>query len=213
MADAEKGKISQTPLPKPGLLKTPLIPVTIVVVCLAIAILDQTGFITLPHFGQSNVYEISPAARIGESCSYDFTDDLIPLLGPSGSTDPAIYTFYLGSGVGFPPMGLILGIDGKLKGTPTGTGGNFQVCVKDVGGRSACRTYHLTVNAAHEAPPVTLCTCPTEFHPPCHSVQNGVEMVGGPVPACCEKCPRGSSYSGTMDRVSPGGPYKICVCN
>src|ERR1035437_4301245 len=74
----------------------------------------------------------------------DFAPILIPLL-PSESTGGP-YSFYLGSGVGFPPMGLKLDMNGVLKGTPTGTGDSkFQVCVKDVGGRSACRTYVMSV--------------------------------------------------------------------
>lgn len=56
-------------------------------------------------------------------------------------------------------------------------------------------------------------TCPTKFNPPCHSVQGGVAMQGGPIPASCENCPSGSHYSGTMDNITPGGPYKICVCD
>lgn len=53
--------------------------------------------------------------------------------------------------------------------------------------------------------------CPVKFNPPCNSVQNGVAMRGGPIPASCE-CPEGSYFSGTMDNITKGGPYKICVC-
>jgi hypothetical protein len=91
---------------------------------------------------QSEVYEFD-AISAGVLLKYDFAPQLIPLL-ETGSSAP--YSFYLGSGVGFPPMGLTLGIDGVLKGTPTGTGtSKFEVCVKDVGGRSACKTYSMTV--------------------------------------------------------------------
>ncbi len=74
---------------------------------------------------------------------HDFSQDLISLLG--GSSDPAIYSFYLGSGTGFPPMGLIFGPDGVLSGTPSGKGGTFQACVRDLNGNSACRTYTMGV--------------------------------------------------------------------
>lgn len=83
------------------------------------------------------------AVSSGVLLKYDFAPELIPLL-ETGSSAP--YSFYLGSGVGFPPMGLKLDINGVLEGTPTGTGtSEFQVCVKDVGGRSVCKTYSMTV--------------------------------------------------------------------
>ena len=125
------------------------------------------------------------------------------------------YTFYLGSGTGFPPMGLILGIDGILRGTPTGKGSNFEVCVKDVGGNSVCRTFHLKVNSECITTIITTTTtnngnCPTTSNPPCHSIQNGVAVSGVIVPASCN-CPSDTTYAG-MDNTAPGGPYKICTC-
>jgi len=50
-----------------------------------------------------------------------------------------------------------------------------------------------------------------EWGIPCRSVQDGVGVTGLPVPARCE-CPLDTTYSGTTDVVTPGGPYKICVC-
>ncbi|MFH0805253.1 MAG: putative Ig domain-containing protein [Patescibacteria group bacterium] len=121
-----------------------VLPFIIIIGVLAVAVLSQTGYITLPHinlpFGQSNINKIKPDATVGVPCSYEFSE-LIPLLGTNNSGGTDIYTFYLGSGVGFPPMGLILGIDGVLKGTPTAAGtSKFEVCVKDVGGRSKSKT-------------------------------------------------------------------------
>lgn len=96
----------------------------------------------IPH-SNSGVYAFSEGVTVGMPMKSDFAPILIPLL-ETGSSAP--YSFYLGSGVGFPPMGLKLDINGVLKGTPTGTGDSkFQVCVKDVGGRSACRTYVMSV--------------------------------------------------------------------
>lgn len=111
-----------------------------------IVILDQTGYIHI--FGNSNpaIYEFPEDAIVGVPWSYDFAPELIPLLPPESTGGP--YTFYLGSGVGFHPMNLSLGIDGILSGTPTGKGSKFEVCVKDVGGRSACRIYQLDVSPA-----------------------------------------------------------------
>ena len=92
---------------------------------------------------------ISIEAPVSKPYSHDFAPELIPLLGPGGCTDPSICSFYLGSGVGFYPMGLTLSIDGVLSGTPKTAGNsNFQICVKDVGGRSACRTYTMDVQPA-----------------------------------------------------------------
>jgi len=174
-------------------------------------VLSQTGYITLPHinlpFGQSNVYKIKPDATVGVPCSYEFSE-LIPLLGPKNSVGTDIYTFYLGSGVGFPPMGLILGIDGVLKGTPTAAGtSKFQVCVKDVGGRSTCRTYSLTVNPADNS---NTTACPTTSNPPCGSVQNGIGVSAVIVPASCD-CPSDTNFA-QMDNITAGGPYRICTC-
>lgn len=200
--------------PKLGLLKSPLIPLVIVVGALGAAALSQMGYITLPHIDLGQSYKIPEEATVGVPSSYEFSE-LISSLGPESGAPPAIYTFYLGSGVGFPPMGLILGIDGVLKGTPTAKGtSKFQVCVKDVGGRSTCRTYSLTVNAAGTPKTATTpkkSTCPTALNPPCRSVQNGVGASGGIVPASCD-CPSGTTFA-QMDNVAPGGPYKICTCD
>src|SRR3989344_5652348 len=206
--------------PKPRFLKSPLIPFIIAVLAVGVGItggLSQTGYITLHHinlpFGQSGVYKISPDATVGVPVSYDFSD-LFSFWGPKSGASPAIYTFYLGSGVGFPPMGLVLGIDGVLKGTPTAKGtSKFQVCVKDVGGRSTCRTYSLTVNPKSEpnvGPPLGHTSCPTtsaQWGIPCG--QGGV--AGLPVPDSCD-CPSDTTFAG-VDNITAGGPYKMCTCN
>lgn len=107
------------------------------------------------------VFELEEAT-VGVFSKYDFSK-LISLLDPTGTANPAIYSFYLGSGSDFPPMGLILGIDGILKGAPAAAGNyKFEVCVKDVGGRSDCRTYHMIV--VSQTTPNTNMTCPANSH-------------------------------------------------
>lgn len=67
-----------------------------------------------------------------------------------GTTNPVggqpSYHFQLGSGVGFPPSGLTLGLNGILSGTPTNSGKSpFSVCAVDLAAKSICRTVNMTV--------------------------------------------------------------------
>ncbi len=89
------------------------------------------------------VPEELPSATVGIPYSYSFAT----ATNPAGGNPP--YTFALGSGVGFPPFGLILDLNGLLSGTPTAAGTRtFEVCVKDLGGNQACGNTSLTVNTA-----------------------------------------------------------------
>jgi hypothetical protein len=45
----------------------------------------------------------------------------------------------------------------------------------------------------------------------CGEIHDGIQVVGGIVPASCN-CPIGTTYD-SMDNVTPGGPYKICMCD
>lgn len=190
-----------------GKIMLKLLPYFIIVGTLGVALLSEAGYITLPriNLGQSN--KIQEEATVGKYSSYEFSS-LIPLLEPKSGGGTDIYTYYLGSGVGFPPMGLVLGIDGVLKGKPTTEGtSKFEVCVKDVGGRSVCRTYSLTVNAAGTPKKGSACRATSaEWGIPC-----GGGVSGLPVPDSCD-CPSDTVYSGTTDRITAGGPYKICTC-
>lgn len=127
------------------------------------------------QFSDTGVYTFSEGVTVGRSMKYDFAPTLIPLL-ETGSSAP--YSFYLGSGVGFPPMGLKLDMNGVLKGTPTGTGDSkFEVCVKDVGGRSACRTYSMSVSpksttTSKTSKPSTPVSTPTSNTSPANSNLN-----------------------------------------
>jgi len=63
---------------------------------------------------------------------------------PTGGQPP--YHFQLDTGIGFPPIGLSLGLNGILNGTPSITGTSvFSVCAVDVAGQSACSTVTMTV--------------------------------------------------------------------
>lgn len=82
-------------------------------------------------------------AIVGVPYNYSFAAGM----DPSGGSPP--YTYYLGSGVGFPPIGLVLDLNGFLSGTPQTEGvSEFQVCVKDIGGNQACKMVSLTVKPA-----------------------------------------------------------------
>jgi len=193
-----------------------IIPLTIVIGCLLVAFLQYNGTIDIRGLLKANNIEELPSIPPGVPYSHDFSDELIPLLGPE--SNPSIYTFYLGSGVGFPPMGLILGPDGVLKGTPTGKGGKFQVCVKDAGGRSACKTYFLDV--VNKDNPIKPKTCPVtscDTGSCCHSVDpnTAVDGIVGSVAAVLTKnsceCPSDTTFY-SMDTTSAGGPWKVCIC-
>lgn len=94
--------------------------------------------------------------KVGNSFAHSFAEEM----KPTGGNPP--YTFFLGSGIGFPPFGLALYTNtGELSGTPTAEGKReFQICVKDIGGDYDCQTTTMTVDPAENAdvPPIV----PTE---------------------------------------------------
>ncbi len=86
-----------------------------------------------------------PPATVGVSYSFSFATPT----NPTGGNPP--YSFVLGSGVGFPPFGLTLNLNGVLSGIPTAAGARtFEVCVKDLGGTQACGTTSLIVKPRPE---------------------------------------------------------------
>jgi hypothetical protein len=92
-----------------------------------------------------------------------FTHSFAPEMKPTGGNPP--YTFFLGSGIGFPPFGLALSTTGELSGTPTAEGKReFQICVKDIGGDYDCQTTTMLVGPAEnsDVPPIV----PTKPVPP-----------------------------------------------
>jgi hypothetical protein len=66
---------------------------------------------------------------------------------PSGGNPP--YHFQLDSGSGFPPIGMFLGKDGLLTGTPAAAGtSNFRVCAVDLNGSQVCVNTSVTIQPA-----------------------------------------------------------------
>ena len=94
----------------------------------------------------------------GQYFEESLSDDLVALLGPDSSGGP--YSFNLDTMGGFPPMGLILGPDGVLRGTPTGKDSKFRACVKDAGGNTACKVINIDVKKEGESEFVV----PGNFH-------------------------------------------------
>lgn len=87
--------------------------------------------------------ETLPNGAVGQPYSHSFISEGSPP-NPSGGQPP--YHFVLNSGVGFPPMGLILNPDGTLTGTPSAAGtSTFSVCAVDQSGDQKCATEELTV--------------------------------------------------------------------
>ena len=191
----QKAQTSQTIQAKPkSFFKNPLLPVIVIVVVFGTALLQITGILHLPHIGGPIINEIQPPATVGIASAYDF-EELISVLNPDYNGDRSAYTFYLGSGVGFPPMGMILGTNGILNGTPTGKDGKFQVCVKDVGGNSMCRNYHLTVNPADETNP-----------------DNNVQPGGCTIDARCGQ-PSNPNQPASINNPIIDGVFVIKSCN
>lgn len=101
-----------------------------------------------------------PDGRVGEQYEYSFCDpnpkqtanQCYPKNSsgnPTGSKGP--YTFYIGSGVGFPPFGLSLNNNGILSGKPTAEGPRtFQICAKDLGGNFDCKIVNINIGPAKE---------------------------------------------------------------
>lgn len=79
-----------------------------------------------------------PEACLNETYSYQVPE-------PSGGLG-APYHFQLGTGA-FPPMGIAVGLDGTITGTPVSPGGKtFWVCAVDVGGHSKCMKTTMVVS-------------------------------------------------------------------
>jgi len=98
--------------------------------------LQALGIIDLHSiFEQPSVYNIEKEAIIGVPYEYDFSW----MKSPECSEPCHFETTAM---EGFVPLGLQLWPDGILKGTPTGKGSSFEVCVIDATGRkSTCKKF------------------------------------------------------------------------
>lgn len=93
--------------------------------------------------------DIPRIADKGKPFSHNYSRELTDLLGPDSPGCPC--SFNLDTMGGFPPMGLILGPDGVLRGTPTGKDSKFRACVKDIGGNTACKVINIDVKNEGES--------------------------------------------------------------
>ena len=75
---------------------------------------DGNPPITAPT-GTNNIIfvvpKVLPPATVGVPYNFSF----VTPASPKGGNPP--YSFFLGSGVGFPPLGLVMDLDGMLSGT------------------------------------------------------------------------------------------------
>jgi len=88
-------------------------------------------------------------AEKGKPFSHDYSKELLDLLGPDSPGCPCSYTLDMMGG--FPPMGLTMGTNGVLKGTPTGKDSKFRACVKDLRGNTFCKIINIDVKGEDES--------------------------------------------------------------
>lgn len=227
MASTKKEETPQTAQPKPSILKSPAIPAVLIVACFAVALLAQAGYINLPHLGKQieamfetlvgNELENADTIKMEDGLVGDPYEDGVELTNLEGR-DTTGDTYYQDpDSPGDLPPGITLSSDGTLSGTPTKVGTyTFVVCAESFYAEvRECQMVSITIKPKEEPSPYRG-ECPTKPNPPCHSVQQTGEI---PVQAegvltydYCE-CPEGTHPSGTVDRVSPGGPYNICLCD
>lgn len=101
----------------------------------------------------------APPARVGQSYRHCYcqpaptnANDLCGAnsTNPSGGSGP--YYFTLGTAGGFPPMGIILGLNGCLTGTASQQGtSSFTVCATDLGGNTSCSATSVAVQPQTQA--------------------------------------------------------------
>jgi hypothetical protein len=84
-----------------------------------------------------------PAGAVGVAYNFNFAV-------ATGGTEPIRYQ--LETGCGFPPIGLVLGTNGTLSGTPTVVAANtpFSVCAVDATGRSVCSGVRMSVTQLND---------------------------------------------------------------
>ncbi len=87
-----------------------------------------------------------PVGEVGRRYIFDFYPFVTGGLAP--------YYFTLGTGAGFPPLGLVLSPDGKLSGTPSvETSNTFTVCAVDLGANQSCHSTTVFIQEPPESTP------------------------------------------------------------
>jgi hypothetical protein len=81
----------------------------------------------------------------------------------------------------------------------------FGVCVVDLNGASNCKTITQIV-AAPQQPPSNC----DKYYQQCGG--SPIRVVGFPIPEACT-CPSYTKDANTIDRITAGGPYRLCNCN
>ena len=117
----------------------------------------------------------------------------------------------------FPP-GIKLHPDGTLKGVPTKAGSyEFEACAEDEDYNGDCFCVRLFVRPKKEKlTPVPGCyPCPTtscDTGNCCCEIKNNIRTSAVLTFDCCNSCPSDTHEVG-KDRLTQGGPYRICECN
>lgn len=97
------------------------------------------------HAGAPVFYSFCQPEITGNALCQNSTD-------PMGGQPP--YHFQLGTGVGFPPIGMTLNLNGTLTGTPNFAGtSRFSVCAVDLVASFSCANVALTIDPAPTTPP------------------------------------------------------------
>lgn len=177
------------------------------------------------------VYKFPEDLIIGRNWTFNFSSH--PILFDKKKITYSPYTFYIGSGAGSPPEGLILNENGVLTGKPIGETGEFtfEICVKDYEKNENCKIYELNVasktdeslNINEETPnkltgdklcPVTSC----DWECCGHITHNDggmpdSTMIAFAVYDYCD-CPSDTTFFEMQDIGDPSGRmYKMCTCN
>jgi len=220
--DVPKAKASNTVLP------------LVLAAVFGILLLAHAGVIDLPKVGQKVKYLLEPPdddsvddepmkltdGKVNSPYS-DTTLGQIPgQLKKQGVCLTGCRFFVQNEDMLFPP-GLKFNSDLSITGTPTRADTfTFSLCYKDADDFD-CFSPEFSITIKPEDKPVIPCDkpCPTEPNPPCHTQPEGdgefSPSVSGVLTYECCTCPIGThpDPSGTIDRITPGGPYKMCLCN
>ncbi|MCX6821924.1 MAG: hypothetical protein NTW30_04060 [Candidatus Aenigmarchaeota archaeon] len=120
----------------------------------------------------------------------------------------------------FPP-GITLSSDGTVSGVSTKAGSyEFEACAENNDGDGDCFCVRLFVRPEMVTTTTTTILgrcypCPTtscDTGECCCETKNGIRTSAVLTFDCCERCPNDTHEVG-KDRITQGGPYKICQCN